>query len=560
MKLLKLPIKFLQTFAATMPLLLGSSLSAQNSDESLLTQSSNEEELPAFDEYLPEPPPLDSPPVQTSPTGASQAVPEGVPLQEEQIPEPAIPAIDRSAGAYELTDANLNDVFALLAENADRQYFHNPRIASEEFRVTGRLLAGNPLARMEELAFQYGLEMYEKGNTVYALTKDQMTDLPSKEWHYQLRYLRPSDIEGIKNLVQPYLSPGTGLVNYEPKTNTVIVIDTPQRIDRVENFFKTVDKPQGQVVVEIKILTVNSTAASRLGVNWAATLGESGLSISAAADLADLFGVASTGGIAGISTSDSNFVLSPFELDGVIRALNEGNLVTQNSNPVIITEDNEQATVSLIDRFPIITTTTTAGTGVSTQTEEVRYRIDESDPVGDPATTREIGITVAVTPQILPDGTIRIKMRPRSAAVVEEVQGLNGVFPRVAESSIETIARIPNGHSLLIGGFLTEATSKADTKVPILGDIPFLNFLFKSKEDTKESSSLIFVVTPTSYSPEDEAQNYATSNRVQQTLGLKPGHDHINPAVPGQAHESDYCRTMRAIRRDLSRDTENTRR
>ena len=124
--------------------------------------------------------------------------------------------------------------------------------------------------------------MYEKGNTVYALTKDQMTDLPSKEWHYRLRYLRPSDIEEYQRTwCSLTLSPGTGLVNYEPKTNTVIVIDTPQRISTAwKAWFKAVDRPQGQIVVEVKILSVNSTAVSRLwALTGAATLGANRLGL-----------------------------------------------------------------------------------------------------------------------------------------------------------------------------------------------------------------------------------------------------------------------------------------
>ena len=566
MKLPKLLQPTLQALAVSMPLI-ALPLSAQTPDEMPPpTAPPQAEELPPFDDYLPEPPPLEpspAPPAQTAPTGAAQVVPAGQPMVEEQMPA-AAPAIDKTSGAYQLTDASLNDVFQLLAENANRQYFHNPRIASEEFRVTGRLMSGDPLGKMEELAFQYGLEMYEKGNTVYALTKDQMTDLPSKEWHYQLRYLRPSDIERIKNMVQPYLSPGTGLVSYEPKTNTVIVIDTPQRIERVENFFSAVDKPQGQIVVEVKILSVNSTAVSRLGTNWQSTLGASGLGLGAIADLSQLFGVTSSVATATATTGSSgssNFVLSPFELNGVIRALNEGSLVNQKSNPVVITENNEQAIISIIDRVPIITSTATQGTGGTTLTEQVRYTVDESDPVGDPATTREIGVTVAVTPSLLRDGTIRLDMRPRSAAVVEQVEGVTGnVYPRVAESTISTIARIPDGHSLLIGGFYSEVTSNDDNKVPFFGDIPILNFLFKSEDHQKESSSLIFVVTPTSYMPEDQARNYATTQRLSQSLSIRPDHASINPAAPGPAHEADYCRTMRAIRSDLNREVNNTRR
>ena len=521
------------------------------------------EDLPPFDDYLPEPAAAESdlPPVGGSPVPPPSApsAAAGVPL-DEQIPV-AAPAISGDSGDYQLTDANLNDVFTLLAENAHRQFFHNPRIAGDEFKVTGRLSSVSPLKRMEELAFAYGLEMYEKGNTVYALTKDQITDLPSEEWYYQLRYLRPKDIERIQSMVSPYLSPGTGIVNYEPKTNTIVVIDIPKNIERVENFFKKVDVPQEQVVVEVKILSVNSTAVSRLGTNWASTLGATGLGLDTIADLGAVFGV-SSGATAAATGSDSKFVLSPFELNGVIRALNEGSLVDQKSNPVLITENNEQATISIIDRVPIITTQTNQGTGGTTITEEIRYTIDENDPVNDPEATREIGISVSVTPTVnSQDGTIRLDMRPRSAQIVEFIEGVTGnQYPRVAESMVDTIATIPNGHSLIIGGFYNEVTSKDGTKVPWFGDLPLLNFLFKSKESSKESSSLIFVVTPTSYSAENHARNYATSERLREKYSLPSNHDTLNGSESGPAHEADYCRTMRSIRKDIKRDTANAHR
>ncbi|MEC9055150.1 MAG: type II and III secretion system protein, partial [Verrucomicrobiota bacterium] len=212
-------------------------------------------------------------------------------------------------------------------------------------------------------------------------------------------------------------------------------------------------------------------------------------------------------------------------------------------------EDNEQATLSLIDRVPIITTTISE-TEVSNQvTEEVRYSVDSKDPVGDPSTTREIGVTVAVTPTLLPDGTIRMKMRPRSAQVVEEVLGQSGnKYPRVSESMIESVARIPDGHSLVVGGFYGQVKSKDKNKVPFFGDIPGVNFLFKSKEAAKETSSLVFVVTPTSYNPGSFAENCATSKAIRDNLSLKPGHDWIEPALPGPAHEPDMKRALQDLR------------
>jgi len=426
----------------------------------------------------------------------------GQAVEEQNVP------IETEEGGFLIKDANINDIFQLLAKRADKQYFHNNKLNIVDYQVTGHLNGDvDPLKQMEELAFQYGLRMYVKGNTVYAMMSDQLNNLPAKEWTYSLNYLRPTDIEQIKALIQPMLSAGRGIVNYEPKTNTIIVIDTMRQIEMVEKLLRKIDKPKGQIVVEVKILRVNSGEGQRVGVDWSSSLGETGVSIDVARNLASVFGLPDGADDPdGISFAETNIVLSPVQVSGVLRALNENNLVKQKSNPVVITEDNEKASISLIDRVPIITTTTNQGTSTSSVSEEVRYTIDEADST-DPETTREIGVTISVTPTLLPDGTIRMHMRPRNAQIVGEVTavGADGnpgnTYPRVSEATIESIARIPNGHSMFIGGFYGEVDRKDDNKIPILGDIPVINFFFKSKETATEQTSLVFVVTPTSYNP-----------------------------------------------------------
>jgi type II secretory pathway component GspD/PulD (secretin) len=236
----------------------------------------------------------------------------------------------------------------------------------------------------------------------------------------------------------------------------------------------------------------------------------------------------------------------------VLRALAEGNLATQISNPTLITEDNEQAIISIIDRIPIITSTSTAATGAAnpTVTEEVRYKIDSSDISIDtnPDKHREIGISMVVTPTLLPDGTVRMKLRPRSAQIVEYIKSASGnQYPRVAESMIETLARVPDGFSLIVGGFYGEAKSKGGTKVPILGDIPLLNFFFKSKEALKEQSSLVFVVTPRSYEPTSTHANNSATSRLRAASTLSCDHDWVDADNPGPAHEPNLKRTLRGM-------------
>lgn len=443
----------------------------------------------------------------------------------------------------QLTNADLNNVFLFLARQAELSYFHNPKIAGPDFQVNGFLRDGDPLQQMNDLAFQYGLTLYRKGDTAYALTPDQLNQLPANEFHYQLNYLRPKDIEQIKSLVAPMLSPGTGIVNYEPKTNTVVVIDTPNRIERIKSFLERVDRAKGQVVVEVKVYRVNSTIAQSLGVNWASTVGVNG-NLALTTGIGGLLGLQSTLGASSPITRD--LVFTPNEISGTLKALNEANVTKLENNPVLITEDNEPASITIIDRIPIITTTTNQGTSTASVSEEVRYKIDESDSV-DPETTREIGTTIFVTPTILPDGTIRLAMRPRTAQKVDEIKSetTSNIYPVVRESTVSTIARIPDGHSLIVGGFFQEEVSKDKNKVPLLGDIPVINFLFKNKADTKTTSSLIFVVTPSTYRPEDHDSHHRLHNRLSSNMTLPADHEELDPKQPGaKLHEPNLNRTL----------------
>ena len=417
---------------------------------------------------------------------------------------------------------------------------------------------------MEELAFMYGITLHTKGNTIYALTEAQLAKLPSAEWHYQLQYLRPADIATIKQLIMPMLSPGTGIVNFETKTNTVIIIDTSTRIEAARNLLHSIDKAKGQIIVETKILRINSSAGEKLGVNWSDSLGTLGVPIETRGQLGNLFGLptkldslSAIDSPAGPFTSKAgSIILTPIQLSGVLKALNEGGVSNQVSNPTLITEDNEPATISIIDRIPIITSTTTPSTtGSPTVSEEVRYKIDISDKAitEDPANHREIGISIAVTPTLLPDGTIRMKMRPRSSQITGFVQGVGvdgldgNSYPKVTESMIETLARIPDGDSLVVGGFYGEIQSDDKNKVPLLGDIPILNFLFKSKETSKSQTSLVFIVTPTSYNPATNGETSRVSKNLQGKTDLPFDYDSANPNNPGPGHEPNLHRTLRGM-------------
>ncbi len=494
-------------------------------------------------------PPAAIPPATVPPAAATEPTPgvaaPGAAPQKSQL--------EASEEGYLIKDAPLNDIFQFLAKAAGKQYFHNAKIAGTDFRVTGHLNDGNPLQQMEELAFMYGLALHTKGNTIYALTQGQLAQLPSIEYHYQLQYLRPTDIKQIQELIKPMLSPATGIVNFEPKTNTIIIIDSAHRIEQARALLRGIDRAKGQIIVETKILRINSTVAEHTGINWSSSLGKDGTKITLTRELNSVFGLPPSDASSISDGGDTNLVLSPFQISGVLRLLADGGLASQVSNPTLITEDNEMATISVIDRIPIITSTSTANTGGGNPsvTEEVRYKIDSADKSidTDPDKHREIGISLVVTPTLLPDGTVRMKLRPRSAQIVEQIQSASkNFYPRVTESMVETLARVPNGYSLVVGGFYGEAVTNGKTKVPLLGDIPLVNFFFKSKEASKEKTSLVFIVTPKSYDPTNRAANTNASKFVRRGNSIGTDYNWANDNNPGPSDEPNMRRTLRGMR------------
>lgn len=509
---------------------------------------------------------------------------------------------------YWVQDAPLNEIFQYLARRAGQQYFYNNRITGPDYNVTGHLHLRDIPKQMEDLALAYGLTTYIKGETVYLMTEEQVAKLPTERAYIPMKYLRGADFDKIKLFLAPMLTPGTGVVQYEGKTNFLLVVDTAPRIDQIKEALQEIDQAKRQVVVSVRILRVTNSNRNRIGVDWNSVLGE-GLPINVTQNLNSVFnlpeinavtklvtrtvgndltvttnkliGQATTaaipgGGFTGTATRNnsqesnniatdvsssaytqnreytdgSGLVFDALQIQGVLRALNTGNLATQEASPTVITEDNEQGLINVIDRFPIITSTITQSNGIQNITDEVRYRIDESDPTmsESPEKSREIGVTLSVTPTLLPDDTVRMKLRPRVSKIVEFIPGATGnTYPRVGESSVEATSRIPNGHSLVIGGFYEQTQDNVDRKVPLFGDIPVLRFFFQSKDRQKAQNSLIFVVTPNAYEASASQSLTKINDRMYQQQKL-PG-DFDSPMVenPGDNHKSNFRQTVRNL-------------
>jgi type II secretory pathway component GspD/PulD (secretin) len=391
------------------------------------------------------------------------------------------------------------------------------------------------------------------------------------------------DFTKLMAIIRPILTKDTGHIEFEEKNNVLLVTDNEPKLKKVRALLEQIDRPKQQIVINVRILRVRNTQGSKIGVDWSSVLGEDGLPIRASQSLNAMFGlpdsatltrsilaardvtrsfnrasetILTNGAPSNITTINDDFsrnltdsdsterlaqytdgvglVFDALQMEAIVHALNNDDIVSQEACPTIITEDNEQGIVSFVDRFPIVTSTIVATSSGTNVTDEVRYKIDDEDPnaAQEPEKSREIGVTLSVTPTLLPDGTVRMRLRPRVANIIDFVQGPSGnAFPRVSESTIEGISRIPKGKSLFLGGFFDSNTDNRRNGVPILEKIPVMNRLFTYKNKHSEQISLVFIITPSVYDASDTAQAPAVNARVQWNSGYNRP-DPLGPPTP----------------------------
>ena len=155
------------------------------------------------------------------------------------------------------------------------------------------------------------------------------------------------------------------------------------------------------------------------------------------------------------------------------------------STPRIVTLDNETAIISVERTYPILQTT--AGT--------------QGSPGGSSISYSNVGTVLLVTPRISANNTIRLKVQPTVATffgyATLSAQGATSQAPQFDTRTLDTQVLIPNANTLVMGGLVDDNPGETSTKVPILGDIPFLGAAFRSETKSMSKDNLIIFITPT---------------------------------------------------------------
>ncbi|MDD5067281.1 MAG: secretin N-terminal domain-containing protein [bacterium] len=267
---------------------------------------------------------------------------------------------------------------------------------------------------------------------------------------------------------------GTGVIYADEKNNSIIVIDREDRLkdSNIENIISAFDQPVPQVLIEAKILSVSLNKGSRYGINWGLVLG-GGFNMPFSGDTSTDPNIKYTWTF---TTKDG----TKGSLTGLLTALSEQGNVKILSNPRITALNNEAAKIIVGKNEPYTVTTTIASSGSPVVTADTKFV--------------EVGIGITVTPQINKD-YITLKIKPNVSSAAE--RSSTSIPPTVTKSEAETTVMIRDKSTLVIGGLIETKETSTINRVPVLGYIPLLGYLFSSRSYTTTRSELVIFLTPT---------------------------------------------------------------
>lgn len=288
--------------------------------------------------------------------------------------------------------------------------------------------------------------------------------------------------------------------NSDENNNALIVTDNPIGLDATSRLIRSLDRVPKQVLIEAKLVEVSLDNSLDYGINWSGYANDrqggyiGSQSVNAATEkLGGQAAVMTPYGAAAGGTGvnlPANLVYGAFRLgkvasnymfDAVITAAAKKGKAKVLSDPKVATLNNKEANINITTQVPYTTTETTASTP-PTATTKVTY-----------LTT---GIVLKVTPTINSDGRISMKINPSISQVSPTITPVAGGAPGIDTRSADTNVIVKNGETIVIGGLISDTQSEAVFKVPILGDIPLLGYLFKKKSMTRTRMELLIFVTP----------------------------------------------------------------
>ncbi len=443
-------------------------------------------------------------------------------VKEEAKKEATLFSSDKEYTGERLTlnfqDIETRAVLQLLADVSGRNIVVSDTVQGN---VTLRLQSVPWDQALDIVLATKGLDKRQNGNVMIIAPADEIAarekaDLEARKEikelepllseFLQVNYAKASDLADlVKGTAKNSMLSDRGSVALDERTNTLLVQDTADRITDIRRLVTALDIPVRQVLIESRIVIVRDDFSRDLGVRWGVTaVDESGDGL-----------IAVTGGAGGTDTivnsgvDNINNTGTPFPVE--LPALDDRfNVNLPVANPagklaVALLDDDflvdlELSALQAEGRGEVISSprVITANQKEAFIKQGVEIPYQESASSGATTTQfKEAVLSLTVTPQITPDNRIIMDLKVTKDSVGQVITNeRGGQVPSIDTRSVETQVLVDNGQTVVLGGIYETEQGEDLRKVPFLGDIPLVGYLFRSTNRVSNKSELLIFVTP----------------------------------------------------------------
>ena len=297
--------------------------------------------------------------------------------------------------------------------------------------------------------------------------------------------------------------PSTGsFVQADPSSNALIITAPEPMYRQLRAVIDQLDSRRAQVYIESLIVEVDPSQSVDFGIQWQGILGGKGdtniigagtnfgagtnnilsasqLLVQGSAAIAASTALPSAGFNIGLAHKFGNF----YTLGALARALDNTSGTNILSTPNLVTLDNEEARIVVGQNVPFVTGQyTNTGTGTSSPFQTIERK--------------DVGTTLKIKPQIGENGTVRMTIYQESSSVGDVATGTANAGPTTNKRSIESTIVVDDGQIIVLGGLIEDNYTTNRSKVPLLGDIPYLGALFRSENRTRKRTNLMVFLRP----------------------------------------------------------------
>jgi type IV pilus secretin PilQ/predicted competence protein len=381
-------------------------------------------------------------------------------------------------------DAYLPAVLKLLAEKGDLNIVTGPGVTAGKVTIH---LKDVPVEQAVNLVVRAAGLAYERiGNSILVADAEALSgETGLSSYTIPLKYADATEaavaLSGLSDKIQ-----------VDRGGNRLIVVTSPRVISEIQEIVEKLDQPAQQVMLEARIVEVNTDDLKELGIDWALLNRQGFTFIEENPDATYEGDPESPGQITAedlISNTPGtmdiwklkNFSRLPKTFRVFLDMLIQQGNARVMAQPKLVTLNGKPASMLAGQRVPYLTSQTVFAGGAAAPTETVQME--------------EVGIKLSITPLINADGYITVQVRPEVSTIVG-FRGADNSLPVVATRQAETTVRLKDGASVIIGGLLSEEMTKTTVKLPLLGDVPVMGWLFRHESVQANRRDLVIEVTP----------------------------------------------------------------